>query len=67
MAISVSVQYNGWFLPDITLSILCYYHRGTRSNAMKRFSRWANYASLDWGVLRGSIDTVTCFFIGEPV
>ena len=37
MAINVSVQYNGGFLPDIMLLTLCYYHRGTRLNAMKRF------------------------------
>ena len=37
MAINVSVQYNGGFLPDIMLLTQCYYHRGTRLNAMKRF------------------------------
>ena len=37
MAINVSVQYNGGLLPDIILLIQCYYHRGTRLNAMKRF------------------------------
>ena len=38
MAINVSVEYNGGFLPDIILLTLCYCHRGTRSNAMiKRF------------------------------
>ena len=37
MAINVSVQYNGESLPDIILLTLCYYHRGTRLNAMKRF------------------------------
>ena len=37
MAINVSVQYNGGLLPDIILLTLCYYHRGTRLNAMKRF------------------------------
>ena len=36
-AINVSVQYNGGLLPDIILLIQCYYHRGTRLNAMKRF------------------------------
>ena len=30
-------QYDGGFLPDIILLIQCYYHRGTRLNAMKRF------------------------------
>ena len=30
-------QYNGGLLPDITLLTQCYYHRGTRLNAMKRF------------------------------
>ena len=37
MAINVSVQYNGGFLPNIILFAQCYYHRGTRFNAMKRF------------------------------
>ena len=37
MAINVSVQYNGGLLPDIMLLTQCYYHRGTRLNAMKRF------------------------------
>ena len=37
MAINVSVQYDGGFLPDIILLTQCYYDRGTRLNAMKRF------------------------------
>ena len=37
MAINVSVKHNGGFLPDITLLTQCYYHRGTRFNATKRF------------------------------
>ena len=37
MAINVSVQYDGGFLPDIILLTQWYYHRGTRLNAMKRF------------------------------
>ena len=38
MAINVSVQYNGGFLPGILLLTQCsYHHRGTRLNAMKRF------------------------------
>ena len=37
MAINVSVQYNGGLLPGILLLPQCYYHRGTRLNAMKRF------------------------------
>ena len=37
MTINVSVQYNGGLLPDIILLTRCYYHRGTRLNAMKRF------------------------------
>ena len=36
MAINVSVQYDGGFLPDIILLTQCYYHGGTRLNAMKR-------------------------------
>ena len=38
MAINVSIQYNGGLLPDIILLTQCYFHRGTRLNAMKRFS-----------------------------
>ena len=38
MAINVSVQCNdGGLLPDIILLTQCYFHRGTRLNAMKRF------------------------------
>ena len=35
MAIYISVQYNGGFLPDIIMLTQGYYHRGTRSNAMR--------------------------------
>ena len=37
MAINVSIQYNGGLLPDIILLTQCYYNRGTRLNAMKKF------------------------------
>ena len=37
MAINVSVQYNGGLLPDTILLTQCYFHRGTRLYAMKRF------------------------------
>ena len=37
MAINISVRYSGGLLPDIILLTQCHYHRGTRSNAMKRF------------------------------
>ena len=37
MAINVNVQYNGGLLPDIILLTQCYFHRGTRLDAMKRF------------------------------
>ena len=62
MAINVSVQYDGGFLPDIILLTQCYYHRGTRLNAMKRFCIFS-YSShlivltcfpLDWGMVRRS-------------
>ena len=33
----VGVQYNGGFLPDIIPLTQCYFHQGTRLNAMKRF------------------------------
>ena len=35
MAIHVSVQYNGRFLPDIIMLTLCYYHQGIQLNVMK--------------------------------
>ena len=37
MAINVSVQHDGGFLPGVIMSTQCYYHRGTRLNAMERF------------------------------
>ena len=37
MATNVSVQYNVGFLHGIILLTQCYYHRGTRLKAMKRF------------------------------
>ena len=38
MAINVSVHYNGGLLPDIIILLTQgYFHRGTRSYAMKRF------------------------------
>ena len=37
MAINVSVQYNGGFLPDILLLTQGNYHGGTHSNVVKRF------------------------------
>ena len=43
MAINLSVQHNGGFLPGIILLTLCYYHRGTRFNVMKRFFVFAAY------------------------
>ena len=62
MAINVSVQYNGGFLPDIILLTQGYYHRETRLNAMgevlylqpmippKRFDIFPP----DWGMFRRS-------------
>ena len=58
MAINdVNVQYNGGFISDMILLTLCYYHRGTKLNAMKRFmippERFGLFP-LDWGMLRRS-------------
>ena len=39
MAIDVSVQYNGGFLPDIILLTQGYYNRRARLNSMKIFLR----------------------------
>ena len=52
MAINVSVQYDGGFLRDIILLIQCYYHRGTRLNAMKRFCTFS---------YRSHLNVLTCF------
>ena len=63
MAIDVTVQYNGGLLPDIILLTLCYYHRGTRLNAIKKFlslqpmippTKRFDISSPDRGVLRRS-------------
>ena len=62
MPINVSVQYNGGLLPDIVLLTQCYYHRGTRSNAMERFCICSLPSHLnaltffppDWVLLRRS-------------
>ena len=54
MAINVSVQYNGGLLPNIIQLTQCYYHRGTRLNAMKRFVFAAYFFPPDWGMLRRS-------------
>ena len=43
MAINVNVQYNGGLLPDIILLTQCYFHRGTRLNAMKSFFVFAAF------------------------
>ena len=37
MVVDISIQYNDGFLPDIILLTQCYFHRGTRLKAMKRF------------------------------
>ena len=61
MAINVSVQHNGGFLPGIILLTQCYYHRVTRLNAVKRFCicSWPmippkrfDIFPPDWGMLR---------------
>ena len=70
MAINVSVQYNGGLLPDIILWTICYYYRGTRLNAMKRFYLYSLCTHLlnvltifppDWGCSEGS-DAFRFFF-----
>ena len=58
MAINVSVQHNGEFLTGIILLTQCYYHRGTRLNAMKRFcmippKRFDTFPP-NWGMFRRS-------------
>ena len=62
MAINLSLQYSGKFLPDIVLLTLCYYHRGIRLYAMKRFCLGSlelcsylnvlTFFSPVWGMLR---------------
>ena len=56
VAINVSVQRNGGFLPDIILLTQCYYHRGTRLNTMKKFcicSLWSHINILTFFPLTG--------------
>ena len=53
MVIHVSVQYNGGLLPGIILLPQCYYHRGTRLNAMKRFCIFCS--------LRSHVNVLTFF------
>ena len=71
MAINVSVQYDGGFLPDILLLTQCYYHRGTRLNAMKRVClcsqpmippRRFDIFPSDWGILKRSRCVLCVFF-----
>ena len=70
MAINVSsVQHDGGFLPGIILLTQCYYHRGTRLNAMKRFcicSLWSHLNVLTFSPLTGGcsegLDTLRIFF-----
>ena len=64
MAINVTVQHNGGFLPGIILLAQCHYppRRGTRLNVMKRFciaaydptSKRFDIFPPDWGMLRSS-------------
>ena len=48
MAINSSVQYNGGLLPDIILLTQCYFHRGTRLNAMCRGFVFAVYETVHY-------------------
>ena len=58
---NVRAQYNGGLLPDIIMLTQCFYHRGTRSNAMKRLSlqpmippKLFDIFPPDWGMLKSS-------------
>ena len=70
MAIYVSIQHNGGLLPGIILLTQCYYHRGTRLNAMKRFciicSLWSHLNVLTFLPLSGGcsegLDAFRFFF-----
>ena len=57
MAINVSVQYNGGFLPDIILLTQCYYHRGIRLYAMKvtRLYAMLTQCYYHWGIRSNAI------------
>ena len=75
MAINVSVQHNGGFLPGIILLTQCYYHRVTRLNAVKRFCicSWPmippkrfDIFPPDWGMLRSRrVQIFVIFTMGE--
>ena len=64
MAINVSVQHNGGFLPGIILLTRCDYHRGTCLNAMKRLCVFhlknLTFPSLARGCSEG-LDALRCF------
>ena len=70
MAINLSVQYSCGFLPDIIMPTLCYYHRGTQLNAMKRFclcSLRSHFNVLTFppplsGGCSEALDAFSCFF-----
>ena len=65
MAINVSVSYNDGFLPYMILLSQCYYHWGTRLNAVRGFvmipPKHFDIFSLDWGMLKRSIDAFRFF------
>ena len=73
MAINVSVQYNVGLLPGIILLIRCYYHRGTRLNAMERFlslqpmipPKRFDIFPPDWRMLRMSSRCVQIFLFNN--
>ena len=56
MAINVSLQCNGRFLPDMMLLTLCYYHRGTLLNAMERSFVFAAYVCMYGRIYSKSMD-----------
>ena len=60
MAINVSVQHNGEFLPGIILLTQCYYHRGTRLNAIVSGTR---FSMLDWVRVTGLSCTKGVWYI----
>ena len=76
MAINViSLQHNGEFLAGIILFTQCYYHGGTRLNAMKRFcicSLRSHLNALTFFPLTGGcsegLEALGIFFkqIGQP-
>ena len=72
----ISLEHNGGFLPGTILFTQCYYHGGTRLNAMKRFCICSlrshlnalTFFPLTGGCSKGGLEAFGFFFkqTGQP-